>query len=55
MRSRLGLVPSQRQAFAMDFLERRGLQFCKDYGLENAEDKAVAIYVSELELLKAWR
>ena len=45
----LSLVPSMRQAYSMDYLEQHGQSFCVDFGLDNAEDKAIAIYMVELE------
>ena len=45
----LALVPSQRQAYAMDYLEHHGQEFCVHFGLGNAEEKAIAIYMAELE------
>ena len=45
----LKLVPSMRQAHAMDYLEKHGQEFCVHFGIWNAEEKAVAVFIGNVE------
>lgn len=49
MQQLLARPVSTIEAFAMDYLEWKGLRFCVDFGYENALVKAVDLFAHEME------
>jgi uncharacterized RDD family membrane protein YckC len=49
----IGIRVPHLEGYTLDFLEARGLRFTFHFGRATARDKAVALYIAELE--RAWR